>query len=273
MLRQSKSKFTILMSGFIMLTLFLLLNTSMVVQASHSMSVTEAQTCLNGATFDGSPSTSSALSIEMTGGVYDFDGFVVAHGDSHTFFEVGEVYRFTVPYPENTFTVGESITVSVSDSLTSSFGGEGAALTVIVQDCEIEDGSGGNDLNIPNDSLNIDEVFDSTTRAEFGSVFICADARLNCQPWALATVYCEAGNVIVYDTVTGTSGLPLIIVNEATIEAFGTPDQDTLLDSADTATNTVTLTLLENGELELVTRDFFTSKSYTFVWSGCHGAS
>lgn len=274
MLRQFKSKFTILISSVIMLTLLLIFSSAMIVQATHSMTVTEVETCLNGAIFDASPSATSALDIEMIGGVYTFDDTtLIAHGDRHTFFEVGETFRFVVAYPADTFAVGDTITVSVSDDEFSLLGGEGALLDVVVADCQIDggstdDGNTNTNTSIPNTSLNIDQVLVGANQASFGSVFICADGRLNCQPSALVAVYCDAGDISVYD-LTGDNNLPVIQVSEADVDAVGTPDDDLYIDGGDSALGSISLWLLSNGNLSVTSEDFFTGKVYRYEWHGC----
>lgn len=279
MLRQPKSKFTILISSVIMMTLLLILSSAMIVQASHSLTITEVETCLNGAIFDASPSATSSLDLEMIGGVYTFeDSLLIAHGETHTFFEVGEVFRYVVTYPVDSFAVGDTVTLSVSDDEFTLTGNEGALLDVTMQDCEIDTGStsgngGGNNGNgtttttIPNTSLDIDQVLLGANQA-FGSIFICADGRLNCQPWALAAVYCDAGEISVVDLTSDTS-LPILQVSQADIDALGTPDADYFIDSASTSLGVISLSLLSNGNLSMFAEDFFTGKLYSYEWHGC----
>ena len=273
MLRHIRPQLTLFATCITLLLIFVALNNAIIVRASHSMDVIEVQTCLNGAIFDGSPSVSSSLGIEMFGGVYNFDGIAVAHDPiSHIFSEVGETFRFTVPYPADTFNVGDFMTISVSDTLDGSFGIEGSAIDVEVQDCEISGGGStytGNDLNITNTSLNIDQVFRGNLGAEFGSVYICADDRVNCQPWAPVIAYCEAGDIVIYEADAPESTLPILIVTESLIDGVGSPDVSTYLDEGFGIYGSVTLNLLPSGELEMVATSY-ADKTYTFTWDGCN---
>ena len=276
MLRHLRPQLTLFTTCLTLLLIFVALNSAMIVRASHSMDVIEVQTCLNGAIFDGSPSVSSSLGIEMFGGVYDFDGNVIGHDPiSHTFSEVGETYRFTVPYPADTFFVGDFITLSVSDTLEGSLGSEGSAIDIEVQDCQISGGGDtdtgniSNDLNIPNTSLNIDQVFRGNLGAEFGSVYVCADDRVNCQPWAPVIAYCDAGDILIYEANTDEGALPILVVTETIIDGVGAPEFATYLGEGFGFEGAVTLNLLPSGELEMIATSY-TDKTYTFTWSGCH---
>jgi hypothetical protein len=126
------------MRKFILLLLTLALLVVLAIptaHASHSFSVTEVQTCLDGATFIGESTAASSLELEMTGRVF-VDGEIVAEGSTHTYRTVGETFTFTVPYSIGSFNIGDSVTISVSDSLVPS-GSEGSSLSVTVTNCRL----------------------------------------------------------------------------------------------------------------------------------------
>jgi hypothetical protein len=94
--------------------------------------------CEESTTFDGTPTAASSLGLVMTSQVFDATGTVlVATGDAHTFTSIGEVYSFTVSYPLGTFVVGDTITVSVTDSPPSLQGSEGDVATATIVDCSV----------------------------------------------------------------------------------------------------------------------------------------
>ena len=112
---------------------------------SHSFDVqgATAMVCSDGAVFDGATTAASAVNIVLTSEVYDAAGTtLLATGDAHTFTSVGETYTFTVL---GAFTVGNTVTLSVTDTPGTAFGvAEGDADTATVADCSLDICGDGN---------------------------------------------------------------------------------------------------------------------------------
>jgi hypothetical protein len=218
------------------------------VSASHSFTVEEVQTCLNGAVFDGFPTAASALDQDFIPKVY-FEGTMIATGDAHLFTEVGEVFTFTVYYEMETVEVGDQISVSASESETSEFGSDGAGITVSVTDCVLPDGPGG------------------TPPVQYEQNYTCSDARVNCQPYAPVTVYCSDIGVDIYGPNGVSAVTPVLRVSYETLKDTYTFNQSAAIAASESAG--LTLSWTRTGELQLRVQDVESGKRYNFVWDGC----
>jgi len=101
---------------------------------NHSMRITFARMCLDGADLRAFATSISALDEEFTINVWDtdFNGPLYT-GDSHTFTELSDPYLFTVLYsgPE----VGETYILAITNDPGEIVGSEGTSIYVTVQDC------------------------------------------------------------------------------------------------------------------------------------------
>jgi hypothetical protein len=114
----------------------IIITTVVLVSANHSFSVYDAQLCLNGSTFKGSPVTPQSFTMQMVGQIFDNSFTLVASGTIHVFRDYDSAI-FTVTYPEGTFNVGDFVIYSVSDVPGSGNGTNGADEGGYIQDCYI----------------------------------------------------------------------------------------------------------------------------------------
>jgi hypothetical protein len=106
--------------------------------ANHHFIATNIKVCRNGLQAVGEPTFVTALNLNMTIQVgNEFFAPVIATGNSHTFTSIGEQFLFFISYSENTFSVGQSVTIGITEAVdgTVNDGNEGFTADVFVQDC------------------------------------------------------------------------------------------------------------------------------------------